>query len=320
MCGYIKMKARANVNFALIKYWGKKDEALKIPYQSSLSFTVDSLYTETTVKFDGALTKDLININGLESDKAQTRVVKHLDYIRNKYHEKRYAYVSSKNFVPTAAGLASSASAFAALTYAAISDLGLNLSEKELSKLARVGSGSASRSIYGGFAIWHHGYDDASSYAEKLKIDWPEFRIIVCLVDENEKKASSTLAMKKSVENTESYNQWVTRSEIDLKMLLSALNEKDIAKVGLIAEANALLMHDLIEETGIIYKTKVSNEIIERVKTLRDKGIEAYITMDAGPNVKIITLEKDVKSILEEFKDLKTIVCKSGNGVELIND
>lgn len=314
------MKARANVNFALIKYWGKANEELKIPYQSSLSFTVDSLYTETSVKFSNNLLKDEVIINGINDDVKNIRVIKHLDYIRNRFNEKRYAYVESKNFVPTKAGLASSASAFAALTYAAIKDIGLDLSEKEISKIARAGSGSASRSVYGNFAIWHHGTTDATSYAESLDIDWEDFRIIVCLIDDNEKKHSSTDAMRKSVLNTEEYNNWVDISELNLFEMLEALKEQDIDKVGMIAETNSDLMHHVIESTNITYRTKASFDLIKRIKDMREKGIKAYITMDAGPNVKIITLDKYVDTIQEELKDINLVVCRAGRGVELIND
>lgn len=310
------MKALANVNFALIKYWGKKDETLKIPFQSSLSFTVNNLYTEAEVIFDNRLVNDEITINGKKVK--DERVIKHLDLIRSKFNESRFAYVNTVNFVPTKAGLASSASAFAAITYAAIKALDLNLSNEELSRIARIGSGSASRSIYGGFAIWHHGNDDFTSYAQKVDINWDDFRIIVCLVDTNEKKYSSTIAMKKSVDNKEQYKKWVSKSKSDLEAMLIALKEKDIKSVGMIAEENALSMHKLIESTGINYLNENSFKIINRVKQLRNKGINAYVTMDAGPNIKIITLKDDVSNILREFDDFKTIVCSSGNGVKLI--
>lgn len=313
-----QMKAVARVNFALIKYWGKKDEDLKIPFQSSLSFTVDKLYTETEVVFSNNLLEDKIIINDKEDEKVNFRVKKHLDYIRNKFNVSKYAYVNSKNYVPTAAGLASSASAFAALTYAAIKELGINLTNEELSKIARVGSGSASRSIYGNFAIWHHGESDATSYAESLNVDWDDFRIIVCLIDQNEKKYSSTKAMQKSVENKELYNDWVKQSETDLAEIIPAIKDKDIKKVGLIAERNAMMMHNLIDATGITYKSEKSIEVINRVKSLRIKGINAYITMDAGPNVKIITLKDEVSKIVNAFNDIPTIVCSSGKGIEII--
>src|SRR5690554_2917268 len=193
------MKARAYVNFALIKYWGKKDDKLRLPYQASLSFTVDRLYTDTLVRVNKSLIKDKITINGISDEKLNKRVVDHLNLIRSKYNIKDYVEVTSINNVPTSAGLASSASSFAALTLAATKAFNLNLSKEELSRLARLASGSASRSIYGNFAIWDIG-DDLSSIARPLDIKWEEFRIIVLMIDKSKKPASSTDTMRESVQ------------------------------------------------------------------------------------------------------------------------
>lgn len=311
------MKARAYVNFALIKYWGKKDEELRLPFQASLSFTVDKLYTDTQVFVNKSLIKDKITINGISDEKLNKRVVSHLNLIRSKYNIKDYVEVTSVNNVPTAAGLASSASSFAALTLAATNAFKLNLSKEELSRLSRYASGSASRSIFGNFAIWTTG-DDQTSVAKPIDINWPEFRIIVLMIDKSKKEASSTDAMKESVENKELYNNWVKESKIDLDNMMIALNNKDIKQVGEIAEKNANHMHDLIESTGITYKTKESLIAINKIHELRKKGVIAYYTMDAGPNIKIITIDSEVNEIVEYFKEYETIVCKKGEDAHLI--
>ena len=159
---------RAHTNIALIKYWGKKDEDLRLPTNSSLSMTLDKFYTDTKVSYDGNLDYDEFYLDGSKvDDKEALRVFKFMDYIRKNYGIKDYARIESKNNVPTAAGLASSASAFAALAKAAT--LSLELSDEELSKLARMGSGSASRSIYGGFVKWEMGNDHDTSFANLLK-------------------------------------------------------------------------------------------------------------------------------------------------------
>ena len=147
-------------------------------------------------------------------------------------------YITIVNFVPTTAGLASSASAFAALSYAAVKAANLNLDDAEISKIARVGSGSASRSIYGGFALWQTG-DHDTSIAKKLDINWPEFRIIVCLLNADTKTHSSSSAMKQSVENELVYSKWVNQSRIDLDNMIDALSLKDIDQVGSIAQSNS---------------------------------------------------------------------------------
>ena len=153
-------KARAHTNIAVIKYWGKEDESLIIPMNNSLSVTLDRFYTETKVTFDEQYTHDQLILNGKEVDAKETaKIQRYMDIIREKSHTQLHALIESENFVPTAAGLASSASAYAALAAACNEALDLELSTKELSKLARRGSGSACRSIFGGFAEWVKGYD-----------------------------------------------------------------------------------------------------------------------------------------------------------------
>lgn len=308
------MKARAYVNFALIKYWGKKIANIKVPHQSSLSVTIDQLYTETEVIFSDELKADKIIINGKKSGAEVLRTEKYLNVLREYYPIKKYCYLISENFVPTASGLASSASAFASIAKAFLAEL--NLSDKEISKAARLGSGSASRSVYGGFAIWDHGVSHETSYARPLNIDWPEFRIIIVLVSKKEKKHKSGDAMAKSVKN-KAYQNWINEATNDLENMKSALEAKNIDLVGQIAENNSNKMHDLIELEGIKYRVKESYEIIEIIKKLRKSGVKAYYTMDAGPNVKIITLDKYVGKIVNEI-NVKTIVAKIGPKATII--
>ncbi|HHT55877.1 MAG TPA: diphosphomevalonate decarboxylase [Acholeplasma sp.] len=311
------MKARAYVNFALIKYWGKKDEKLRLPFQASLSFTIDKLFTDTKVTVNKKLIKDKITINGISDERLNKRVIQHLNLIRSKYNIKDYVEVTSVNNVPTSAGLASSASSFAALTLAATKAFNLNLSKEELSRLSRYASGSASRSIFGNFAIWDVG-DDKTSIARPIDINWPEFKIIVLMIDKSKKPASSTDAMKESVENKLLYDEWVKQSKIDLDKMLIALNNKDIKSVGEIAEKNANHMHDLIESTGITYKTKESLKAIDKIHELRTKGVLAYYTMDAGPNIKIITIDSEVNKIVDYFNEYETIVCSKGKDAHIV--
>ena len=311
------MKARAYVNFALIKYWGKKNEKLRLPFQASLSFTIDKLFTDTKVTVNKKLIKDKITINGISDERLNKRVIQHLNLIRSKYNIKDYVEVTSVNNVPTSAGLASSASSFAALTLAATKAFNLNLSKEELSRLSRYASGSASRSIFGNFAIWDIG-DDKTSIARPIDINWPEFKIIVLMIDKSKKPASSTDAMKESVENKLLYDEWVKQSKIDLDKMLIALNNKDIKSVGEIAEKNANHMHDLIESTGITYKTKESLKAIDKIHELRTKGVLAYYTMDAGPNIKIITIDSEVNKIVDYFNEYETIVCSKGKDAHIV--
>ena len=161
-----KGKARAHTNIALIKYWGKADEALILPMNNSLSLTLDRFYTETCVTFDPSYTADAFTLNGERMEgKALQKMVDFLDIVRTRANTTLHAHVDSQNFVPTAAGLASSASAYAALAQACNIALDMQLSDRDVSRLARRGSGSASRSIFGGFVEWEKGYDDETSYS-----------------------------------------------------------------------------------------------------------------------------------------------------------
>ncbi len=183
-----KATALAYANIALVKYWGKGDEKLRLPVNSSVSITLDAIYTQTTVEFRPDLNQDVIEIDNDTFSSAETkRVSEHLDRVRRLAKLKTFAQVVTKNNFPQAVGAASSASGFAALSLAASAAAGLNLTEKELSILARQGSGSACRSISGGFNIWHRGSDPASSFAEK--IDYPtEWNLKILLVFVGEMK------------------------------------------------------------------------------------------------------------------------------------
>lgn len=183
--------ARAHTNIALVKYWGKRDAALMLPQTDSLSLTLDEFYTTTTVNFNQALNEDQFYLDGelVSANKAQ-KVVKFMDLVRQLSGRTEYAQIASVNNVPMAAGLASSASAFAALAGAAAKDAGLDLSLKDLSRLARRGSGSATRSVYGGLVEWHRGVDDATSFAEPVQ-EVPDFDIamLAILVDTSQKRS-----------------------------------------------------------------------------------------------------------------------------------
>ena len=190
-----KVTARAHTNIALVKYWGKADEELIIPQNNSLSLTLDHFYTDTTVQFDPTLTADQFTLNGQAQE--TTKITKFLDIIRQMAASQLFARVESTNHVPTMAGLASSASAYAALALAGSKALGLDLSSKDLSRLARRGSGSACRSIYGGFVEWQKGDSDQTSYAVPLveNLDW-DVKMIAIVVNDKQKKIASRAGMQ----------------------------------------------------------------------------------------------------------------------------
>ena len=312
-------KVRANTNIALIKYWGKKDDALRIPHNSSLSLTLDNLYTETKVVYDKGLKADEFKLDGVKQEgQALKRVVEFMDYVRKTYNINEYAYIDSTNHVPSAAGLASSASAFAALAKA--STLHLNLDDKELSRLARMGSGSASRSIYGGFVEWQMGDNHQNSLAVPLaNSDWPEIRMIVCFVNEEKKPFSSSDAMKETVDDSVYYDAWVKQSKKDIQEAKTHILNQDIVSLGKLVQANALRMHASLMAVDKWYFEPETIEIMNRIRDLQ-KEIPVYFTMDAGPNVKLLTVEKYVDEVLEHFKDYKTLLSKTGSGMTVSDD
>lgn len=309
---------RAHTNIALIKYWGKKDKTLKTPTNSSISLTLDKFYTDTKVTYDPSLKSDEFYLDGTKvEDKVARRVYAYMNVLREMVEIPSFARIESFNNVPKEAGLASSASAFAALAKAAT--LHLNLDDLTLSKLARLGSGSASRSIYGDFVRWDKGNSHDSSYAMPIQMDpWPEFTMIACLINEGVKPFGSGEAMDITSSTSPYFEAWTQSSEEDGHKLTEALIKHDIWTVGNIAQTNALKMHASLLAVNMWYFEPLTIEIMNSVRELQ-KEIPVFFTMDAGPNVKIITLDKHVQAVMDVLpKGIKTVVCHAGEGVKVL--
>lgn len=321
-------KARAYTNIALIKYWGKKDDTLILPMNSSLSLTLDAFYTETSVAFTAELTADRFYLDDQLQDKQQTKKVSSfLDLIRKKYDVPFFAEINSHNFVPTAAGLASSASGLAALAGACSAALGLSLTPAELSRLARRGSGSACRSIFGGFSEWQKGDSDETSYAVQLPSDsWEEeLAMLFVLVDDAQKDVSSRDGMKRTVETSVFYDGWLEAVADDLVTAKQAIAAKDFIRLGETAESNALRMHatTLGATPPFTYWSSDSLKAMNLVRACRLEGIPCYFTMDAGPNVKVLVQKKDTDRLLarftEQFSSKQLILANAGPGIAIID-
>ncbi len=325
----MKVTGRANSNIALVKYWGKRNKELMLPNNGSISMTLDKLHTTTTVEF-GGYDNDIVILNEkeLEPDEAK-EVIAHLDLIRNMAGIKDKAKVVSVNNFPTAAGLASSASGFAALTIAATKAVGLELDKKELSMIARRGSGSATRSILGGFVEWKRGEkeDGSDSYAEQIapKDHW-DFRMITTIVTKEEKKVKSRAGMAQTVETCPYYKDWLATVNEDLKKVRQGILNKNFTQVGETAEYNCLKMHATMITTKppIIYWNPATMEIIHLVRALREEGIECYFTIDAGPNVKVMCMDKDANELKKRLEELngvqEAIICQPGDEAQIINE
>lgn len=319
--GDLIAKYRAHTNIALIKYWGKRNQELFLPVTDSLSLTLEEFYTETQVDFTKNLEEDQFILDGEKQNaKATAKVSFFVDKFRKLAGIEQRVLVTSRNFVPTAAGLASSASAFAALATALNAALDLNLSAKELSILARQGSGSASRSLFGGFVHWHKGQgnDSHSSYAEKIaEADW-DIAMLVVVLNKGIKKMSSRVAMQHTIETSPFYPLWPQEVEKDLTAIKEAIHAQDIDRLGKIAEHNAMKMHATMlgSNPPILYLKEKSIKAINKVKELRKMGLSVYYTMDAGPNVKLIVKKSEIEKIIEHLKEFENIIISNiGNDV-----
>ena len=233
-----KSTAKAHSNIALVKYWGKKDDGLRLPANSSVAIALDEAFTLTTVDFSDTYKEDTVELlgQGFEDDEVE-KVKKHLDRVRKLAHITTKAKVVSKNNFPKSAGMASSASGFAALSMAAASSAGLQLSEREMSVLARNGSGSASRSIPGGVSVWYTADDDESSYAEQIAYpkQWDLKVLLVMAEDTSAKKVSTTDAMAMAT-TSPYYAQAVIQAEQNIVSLREAMNRGDWRAFGKVIE------------------------------------------------------------------------------------
>lgn len=327
--------AVAHANIALIKYWGKADDDLIIPVTSSLSLTLDDLYTTTTVCFDrDAGAGDVATLDGEPvTGKPMVRITALLDLVRDFAGIDRAATVTSANTVPTAAGLASSASGFAALAGAAAAAAGLDLSDRELSRLARRGSGSASRSIFGGLAVWHAGHDDETSYAEPVPDPHhfaADLAMVVLVLDAGQKSVSSRDGMRHTVETSPEYRPWVAAHAGHLASALAAVADRDIVALGEAAEVNAAGMHATMRSAvpPVDYLTDASHAALAAVAAARDAGFPAWATMDAGPNVKVLTTAAEAsrlegwlrEQLVSDIPGLHTVVAHAGPGLTVTRE
>lgn len=321
----MRATAKAHTNIALIKYWGKRNEELILPTNNSLSVTLDGLYTETTVHFHHDLEKDLFTLNNEAiSGIAYERVTKYLDLFRKHTGKDMHAEVHSTNHVPTAAGFASSASGFAALAAATAKALQMDLTDIELSKFTRQGSGSACRSIYGGFVEWEKGQKDDGSDSYAIQVapqnHW-DIRVAAVVLTAKEKAVSSRVGMKQTVDTSVFYDGWLAGIPEDLKEIKAGIATRDFEKVGAIAEANCLKMHatTLGANPPFTYWQDTTMTVMQTIQQLRDDNVAAYFTIDAGPNVKVLYLPEDETRILDRLRSLTCvediIVSKVGAGI-----
>ena len=287
----LKVTARAHPNIALIKYWGNRDEVLRLPDTPSLSMNLAGLETVTTVEFKPDLAEDELWLDGApQGGSVRGRVSAHLDHLRRQAGLNLCARVESRNNFPMGVGIASSASAFAALTVAGAAAAGLALSERELSVLARLGSGSACRSVPGGFVEWAPGADDRSSYAQTVApADHWDLRDVVALIDVEHKSVGSTEGH--AVAETSPLQAARVATAADrLAQARSAVLARDFESLADVVELDSLMMHAVMITSSpvLMYWQPATIAVMQAVRQWRINGLAACTTIDAGPNVHVI--------------------------------
>ena len=287
---------RSYANIAIIKYWGKKAEKEMVPATSSISLTLENMYTETTLSpLPADARADEFYINGqLQNEAEHKKMSKIID--RYRPEGAGFVRIDTKNNMPTAAGLSSSSSGLSALVKACNAYFQLGLNRKELALEAKFASGSSSRSFYGPLAAWDKDSGEIYPVETDLKL-----AMIMLVLEDQKKPISSRDGMKLCVETSTTFEEWIRQSEQDYKDMLIYLKENDFEKVGALTEKNALAMHATTKTANppFSYLTDASYEAMDFVRQLREQGESCYFTMDAGPNVKVLCLEKDLEHLSE---------------------
>ena len=306
---------KSYANIAIIKYWGKKDPIKMIPATSSISLTLENLFTETEISFisrEEAIEKtgqasDLLYINGeLQNEEQIKKITKVINLFRD--DRSQLVKIDTTNNMPTEAGLSSSSSGLSAAIKACNKLFDKNLSREELAQISKFASGSSSRSFFGPIGMWDKDTGEVSEVKTDLKL-----AMIVLVLNEEKKIISSRKGMALCMETSTSFDEWIRQSEIDFENMKKYLSEGDFSKVGDLTEENALRMHETTKNANppFTYLTEKSFEAMEYVKELRKQGEKCYFTMDAGPNVKVLCLEEDFERLKDIFgKKYKIIASK----------
>jgi diphosphomevalonate decarboxylase len=322
-----KATAVACSNVPFIKYWGNRDDALRLPANASLSMNLAGMVTETTVAFDQSLARDEVTIDDQPAEgPARARVSTHLDLIRHQAGLRAAARVVSRNNFPVGTGVASSASAFAALTVAACAAAGLQRTEAELSALARRGSGSACRSVPGGYTEWLMGQGDATSFARSLAppSHW-DLRDVVAVVSREHKAVGSSDGHSLAASSP----LHAARLSIIPALLAAckrALLARDLAAMGVLMEQDAVMMHAIMmtSRPPLYYWAPATLAVIHAVQSWRADGLPVYFTIDAGPNVHLVCEAADAAVVRPRAQALPgvldVLVSSPGGPARLVED
>ncbi|MFA9414116.1 MULTISPECIES: diphosphomevalonate decarboxylase [unclassified Streptococcus] len=299
------VSVQSYANIAIVKYWGKADAASMRPATSSISLTLENMFTETTLSVSD---RDAFYINGVLQDEAeQSKMSQVLDLFRK--DKSVFVRIDTHNNMPTAAGLSSSSSGLSALVKAAADFFETGLSQAELAQVAKFASGSSARSFFGPLAAWDKDTGEIFRVQTDLKLG-----MIMLVLNDQKKTISSREGMKRCVETSTNWADWVRQSEDDYTAMLQHLEANDFEKVGELTERNALAMHATTRTAtpAFSYLTEDSYIAMERVLELRQQGWLCYFTMDAGPNVKVLCREEDLEDLAAIFAgDYRVIVSRT---------
>jgi diphosphomevalonate decarboxylase len=319
--------ALAHPNVALSKYWGKREGSGNFPAVPSLSVTLDGLATVTRVRFDDTLEIDRVTLDGDPADaRAHARVVELIDRVRHASGESRRAEVQSHNDFPTASGLASSASGFAALALASVRAAGLDWDSARVSDLARRSSASAARSLFAGFVELPAGSvapqaGDVLAARSVAPADHMPLVVLVCVTTEAAKAVGSTQGMRVTMERSPYAEAWMHAAPRMHARLREALLARDFAATGELSEASALAMHASAIAAGVVYWTGATLEILAAIRRMRAAGTLAFATIDAGPHVKVLVTPADAVRVREALVSLpavrRIIEARPGDGARL---
>ncbi len=313
--------AYAHPNIAFIKYWGNRDDALRLPVNGSVSMNLAALRTKTSVTFrDDLKDGDVLTVNGQEVTGASlNRAAKFMDEVRRLSGEERFAEIVSENNFPMGAGIASSASAFAALALAGSAAAGLDLSERDCSRLARMGSGSACRSVPGGFCEWLYGSGDADSVSVSIAPaeHWDLTDLIAVISGEHKKVGSSAGHGMAATSPYQSAR--VADAPARIEKCRAAILNKDFAALAEVSERDCLLMHAVMMTSTppLLYWEPASIALVKGVKAWREEGIPCFCTLDAGPNVHILCPSEaadEIRSRVERVPGVKDILSSGPGG------
>lgn len=304
-------QAFAPSNIALCKYWGKREAELNLPTNSSLSISLGQLGSQTHISH-APTGVDVVKLNNKVQAAHSSFSRKVIDFV-NLFRRDQVLplIIDTRNNIPTAAGLASSASGFAALALALNDFFNLQLEQQQLSAFARMGSGSASRSIYTGFVRWDMGEqaDGMDSVASQLPCQWPQLCIGLIKVSSVKKPVDSRSGMDRTTGTSSLYQNWPKQAAADLITLQAALEKRDFDAMGACAEHNAMSMHATMISAWppLVYWLPESLAVMQRVWQLRESGIAVYFTMDAGPNLKLLFERSSLKLLEAEFAQMDVI-------------